>query len=178
MSRLHPRKNRHVDLPDCRRKVSWITFRLMPLLPSEKARLMLPHIEGMGQYGLVFDPNDLLVNEDSAVTHRFLDLNLPLRRMPDIDSRIVLAHSQGLSQKGFIERTKRLALRFVSVPPLPVLVLTIGEALRGVVLGIVGDQIRRIGSAELCSLPVHQGRDIGSARAVAAHQSMLPNLPD
>jgi hypothetical protein len=65
---------------------------------------------------------------------------------------------QGLAEErlhGTQIRSKRLTLRFVSVPPFPILVLANGETLRRMVLGIVGDQIRRIGSAELCSLPVH-----------------------
>jgi hypothetical protein len=78
MARLDSGKNRHIDLPDRCREVAWIALRFVSLFPAEKAGFVLPHIEGMGQHGLVLDPNDLLMNENAAVTHGLFDFNLTL----------------------------------------------------------------------------------------------------
>src|SRR5580704_3755624 len=146
VARFHSGKNRDVDLPNRRGKVAGITFWFVSLFPAEKAGLMLPHIERVGQNGLVLDPDNLLVNENAAVAHRFLDFNLPLRSVPHIDRGIGLANRKCLPQKCLIERTQRLGFLLVSVAPLPVLILA-GKVLRGMVLCIVGDQIWRVGSA-------------------------------
>ena len=92
VARFHPGQYRNIDLPDRRWKVTRVPFRFVPLLPPEKARLVLPHIKRMGQYRLVLDPDDLLVNKNAAVPHRFLDFNLALRCMPDVDRGVVLTN--------------------------------------------------------------------------------------
>ena len=53
----------------------------MTLFPSEKAQLVLPHIEGMSKDEHVLDANDLLVEEDPTIPHGFPSLNLALRGM-------------------------------------------------------------------------------------------------
>src|SRR4029077_17095129 len=68
VTRFDPRKSRNIDLPDRRREVAWIAIRLVSLLPSEETRLMLPHVVRMGQHGLVLHPDDLLVNQNAAIT--------------------------------------------------------------------------------------------------------------
>ena len=56
VARFHSGKNRNVDLPNRRGKVAGMTFWFVSLFPAEKAGLMLPHIERVGQNGLVLDP--------------------------------------------------------------------------------------------------------------------------
>src|ERR1700751_3926474 len=91
MARFHSRKDRNVDLPDRRWKVSRVPLRLIPLLPAEETRFMLPHVKGVRQYGLVLPPDDLLVNKNTAVPHRSFDFDLTLRRMPDVNCCIGFA---------------------------------------------------------------------------------------
>ncbi len=134
-------------MPDRRRDITWIALWLVPLLPSEEAGLVLPHVKRVGKDGLVLDPNDLLVNKNAAVPHRLFDFHLPLRSVPNVDRGVRLADVKCLAQKGFIERAKRFVLRLVGVSALPILILAVGEVLRGVVLGIVGDQVWRVSSA-------------------------------
>jgi hypothetical protein len=50
----------------------------------------------MGQYGLVLDPDDLLVNKNAALPHRFLDFNLSLRCVPRVNRGIILTNGQSL----------------------------------------------------------------------------------
>jgi hypothetical protein len=66
------------------------------LLPSEKARFVLPHIEGVGEDGLVLYPDDLLVNENPTVPHGFLDFDLTLRGVPDVDSGVFFTDGKRL----------------------------------------------------------------------------------
>jgi hypothetical protein len=110
-----------------------------PLLPAEETRFMLPHIEGVRQYGLILHPDDLLVNQNAAITHGFLYLNLTLRGVPDVNRSISLAYGECLSQERFIERSKRFGLLLVGIAALPVLVLAVGEVLRRMVLRVIGD---------------------------------------
>src|SRR5271155_4004819 len=147
VARFNSRRYRHVDPPYRSRELARIALRSVALFPSEEARLMLPHIEGVGQHRLVLDPNDLLVNQDAAVTHRLLDFHLALRGVPNVDRSVGFTHSQCLPQECFVERAKRLILLLIGVPPFPILVLAVREILRGMVLRIVGDQIWRISRA-------------------------------
>jgi hypothetical protein len=139
MARFSSGKNGNIDLPDRRRKVPGIALRLIPLLPAEETRFMLPHIEGVRQYGLILHPDDLLVNQNTAITHGFLYLNLTLRGVPDVNRSISLAYGECLSQERFIERSKRFGLLLVGIAALPVLVLAVGEVLRRMVLRVIGD---------------------------------------
>ena len=140
MTRFDSWKHWNIDLPNRRRKVPGVAFRLVTLLPSEETGFMLPHVEGVRQNRLVLDPDDLLVNENSAVPHRFLDFDLALRCVPDVDRRIVLADGECLPKERFVERTERFGLLLIGVAAFPVLVLAVGEVLRGMVLRVVGDQ--------------------------------------
>ncbi len=163
VARFHSRKNRDVDLPNRRRKVAWIAFWFVSLFPAEKARLMLPHIERVGQNGLVLDPDNLLVNQDAAITHRLLDFHLALRGVPHVDRGVGFADGQCLPKERFVARSKRFAFLLIRVPAFPVLVLAIGEILRGMVLCVVGDQIRRVGTKR-DSMGYGDNRESGLAR--------------
>ena len=70
---------------------------------------MPPHVERVLENGLVFDPDDLLVNKNAALPHRLLNFNLSLRRVPHVDCCIVLTNGQSLSQIGLVERAQGLA---------------------------------------------------------------------
>src|ERR1700676_3949643 len=102
-----------------------ISLRFAPLLPSKEAGFMPPHVERVLENGLVFDPDDLLVNKNAALPHRLLNFNLSLRRVPHVDRCIVLTNGQSLSQIGLVERAQGLALGFACVPTLPILVLAV-----------------------------------------------------
>src|ERR1700683_3836986 len=138
MARFDSREYRHINLPNRRWEVTWIALRFVSLLPSKETRLVLPHVERMGQHRLVFDPNDLLMNENAAGAHRLLNLKLSLRCVPDVDRGIWLTYGERLSQECFIERAEGFALVLIGVPSLPILVLAVGEILRGMVLCVVG----------------------------------------
>jgi len=62
-------------------------------------------------------------------------------------SGVGFADGQCLPKERFIARTKRFALLLGCVPAFPALVLAFGEILLGMLLCVVGDQIRRVGSA-------------------------------
>jgi hypothetical protein len=168
MARFNAGKDGHIDLPDRRWKVSRVALRFVFLFPSKETRFVLPHEKRVSQNRLIFDPNNLLVNENATVSHRFLDFDLTLRGVPNIDRSVVFANCECSTQKRFIEGTKRLRLLLIGVSPFPVLILAVGEVFRGVVLRIVGHQTRRMGGAEFCGLSVDQRRNIRSSCTVAA----------
>ncbi len=78
VARFDSGKHRDINLPDRCREVSRVALGLVPLLPAEKAWLVLSLVKRARQYRLDLDPDDLLMNEDPAVTHCFLNLDLTL----------------------------------------------------------------------------------------------------
>jgi hypothetical protein len=50
----------------------------------------------VGKDGLVLDPDDLLVNENPTVPHGFLDFNLALRGVPDVDPSVFFTDGKRL----------------------------------------------------------------------------------
>src|ERR1700728_608938 len=99
VARFDAWKDGNVDLPNRRWKAARIALRFVPLFPSKETRLVLPHVERVGQDGLVLDPDDLLMDENPTVAHGLLDLNLALRGVPDIDSCVVFTDSQPASER-------------------------------------------------------------------------------
>lgn len=52
---------------------------------------------GFPRIGLVLNPYDLLMNEDSILSHSLFYFHLALRRVPDIDCSSVIADLERLS---------------------------------------------------------------------------------
>src|SRR5205807_892270 len=70
--------------PDARRVVLGNALWLAALDPPEEARLVLPHVPGAVEYGSVFHPNDLLVNEGAVLFPHAFDEPLFPARVPTV----------------------------------------------------------------------------------------------